>query len=147
MGVLMYIIAMVLRLAFSPILMVWGIIRRVHHGWTDNGFIGVYNALSDWFNELACAIDQFGNVLGMDTWNDLFAQDAITDYSRKERYPAGDRQQTISYFIGRNEHRGTLSRLGRFLNRILNFCEPDHARKALINGDSRMRNKVQNLDT
>jgi hypothetical protein len=71
----------------------------------------------------AIAIDQLGNRVCMELFNDIL----IT----KEGYRFGHVDETISSAMGRNVLTGTLSPLGKLLNRILNWLDKDHCVKSI----------------
>ena len=69
------------------------------------------NALADWLWRVALSNDQHGNVT-----NDKVLQLFLT---KKESFKFGDPDDTISYIVGRNKFRGTLTALGRGLANLL----------------------------
>jgi hypothetical protein len=72
---------------------------------------------------IAIAIDQMGNTILEDLFNDLL----IT----KEGYRFGDVRETVSSAMGKNKQKGTLTRLGRGLDAILEFFDENHSIKSI----------------
>ena len=81
------------------------------------------NALDKWMLKIAISIDQLGNVVGSVPFNFLFI--------KRDGVKFGGEDDTISYILGRNYHRGTLTRFGSFMARLLNKLERDHLDKAI----------------
>ena len=76
--------------------------------------------LKDYFFKIAQCIDQLGNVVDRELFNDVL----ITKDS-KDAF--GDNQETISSVLGKNLETNTLSKTGVWLNKILNLIQPNHA--------------------
>ena len=72
---------------------------------------------------IAIAIDQMGNKILEDLFNDLL----ITE----EGYRFGDVRETVSSAIGKNKVKGTLTRLGIALDAILEFFDENHSIKSI----------------
>jgi hypothetical protein len=79
------------------------------------------NALSVYFLELALAIDNAGNVLMQHVLNDLLL------IQNKKTYYFGNKLETISSVIGKNDLTNTLSKMGLTLNAFLHWVDKDHA--------------------
>jgi len=75
---------------------------------------------SDYFFKIAQCIDQLGNVIYRELFNDVL----ITTASKNA---FGDNQETISSVIGKNLEDNTLSKTGIWLNKILNLIQPNHS--------------------
>lgn len=68
--------------------------------------------------KIAVSIDQLGNVLMQHLLNLLWI--------RKDGYPFGNRDETISSVLGRNKKFGTLTVFGKGIDRILDTIDPNH---------------------
>lgn len=145
MGILLLILALAMKTLLSPVLLIYGLIRcamiGAKNGYAVRGvigiFVGAYLAIEDWLMELALSVDQMGNVMGMYLWNDMF---------RKEGgYDAGDRLDTISYFLGANKKKEKLTKLGKIASDTLGVIEENHVEKAYDIGNERLKNKLFNL--
>ena len=79
--------------------------------------------LHKYFLVVAIAIDQLGNVVMQDLFNDIM----IT----KDGYKFGNEDETISSVIGKNQLLGTLRFMGRLLNGLLNAIQPNHSVKSI----------------
>jgi hypothetical protein len=102
------IIARALQLVCSPILIVWGLIRSTQR-----------NEFLQWSNNLAIAIDRFGNCLGKYTWNDLLGDGF------------GNSKETISSRLGKNKVYETLKKCGKFVAKILDKLDKNHCIKSI----------------
>lgn len=110
----LFLVAILLCVVFAPIAIMYKIIKSVvlrKFGW-------------GWFKSLAYSVDQFGNVLAQDLFNDIFT----------DRYSChffGNPDETISSVIGKNKVKGTLTFAGEFLRWMLSLFEKDHSIKAI----------------
>jgi hypothetical protein len=98
-----------------------------------------FNALGDYFKRLAISVDQFGNA----SCATLFDICLI----KKGGYAFGNIDDTVSYILGRNYYRGTLSILGRIIVFILNVIDKDHVIKAVndkVESDQEALLRIQN---
>lgn len=80
--------------------------------------------LSDYFRRLAITLDILGNVLGGPVWNRIFLKEANV-------IVFGSRHDTMSFVFGMN--RNNLTRLGKFIVRILETIDPGHLNDAVLN--------------
>jgi hypothetical protein len=81
--------------------------------------------LSNYFWKFALALDQLGNVTCQYTLNLVFI--------KKDGVLCGNEDMTVSYVLGANKERGTLTMAGKGLCAILNKMEKDHVEKAVVN--------------
>lgn len=79
-----------------------------------------FKALNKYFHDIALAIDQLGNVV----MRDLFNQILITSKSGNK---FGDEDEVISSVLGKNQEYNTLSSLGKVVVKILDFIDPNHS--------------------
>jgi len=80
-----------------------------------------------YYYQIAFGFDQTGNVICRDLFNDWFLKNKLT---RKEY---GNPDVTVSHVTGVNEHKETLTFLGRLLAGVLNTIDPKHTEKARNN--------------
>jgi len=113
MGFILFIIASILKWAFSPLLYVYSSIRAAQS-----------KEWNSWHRVLAVSKDQHGNVLGKYFWNDTM----IKSYSH---HKFGHEDETMSSVYGKNERDGTLKPLGDWVNKNLNKVDPGHSIKAI----------------
>lgn len=145
MGIILLLLAIILKTILSPILIVYGFIRciilGIKSGYKTYGFwgifIGPYIEIEDWLMEFALSLDQMGNVMGMHLWNDMFR--------KKGGYNSGDRLDTISYFLGSNSKKNKLTKAGNVIVKILDTLDEDHSNKAYDIGNQRLKNKLEDL--
>ncbi|AOR29526.1 NUDIX hydrolase [Formosa sp. Hel1_33_131] len=93
----------------------WGIVASLWKRKFKNGL----NELSVWFYAWAISIDQLGNVVCKELFNDtLILHTGI---------PFGNPDETISSVLGKNKKANTLSKGGKGLDWILNKLDPNHS--------------------
>jgi 8-oxo-dGTP pyrophosphatase MutT (NUDIX family) len=109
-GILLFVISIVLLVITGPIGFVYGLL----HSLFTKGFRG----LGDYLLKIAISIDQLGNVLMQFLLNVLWI--------KKEGYKFGNRDETISSALGRNNKLGTLSGFGKVVDKFLDFIDPNH---------------------
>ena len=132
MGIILLLLAIILKTILSPILIVYGFIRciilGIKSGYKTYGFwgifIGPYIEIEDW-------------LMGMHLWNDMFR--------KKGGYNSGDRLDTISYFLGSNSKKNKLTKAGNVIVKILDTLDEDHSNKAYDIGNQRLKNKLEDL--
>ena len=112
MGVILFIIASVLKWFFTPIGYIYGFIRSI-----------TLKELSEWHRDLALSKDRYGNVLLKHLNNDISIS--------KEGYKFGNGKETMRSVYGKNKLKKTLLMLGRLVAKILNDIEKDHVEKAI----------------
>lgn len=86
-------------------------------------FINLYKRLDQQFLAIATSIDTSGNVV----CKDLFNLTLIT----KKGYLFGNRKETISSVLGKNQLEGTLSWCGKAIAFILNKIDKNHCFKSI----------------
>ncbi len=110
-GVLLLVISIVLLVTTGPIGFIYGLIVNLFSTWTRN--------VGEYFLKIATSIDQLGNVIMQHLFNLLLI--------KRTGYKFGNRKETISSAIGKNEEQKTLSGLGKFINSILNMIDRNHS--------------------
>lgn len=80
------------------------------------------NRLNDYAKAIAISIDQLGNVVLSNLFNDILI--------KRGGYPFGDPDETISKVLGVNKRLNNLTHLGKWLSNTLNKIDPYHVEKA-----------------
>jgi len=119
-GFVLFILASVLWLPLTVINIIVVMIRNVN----KHGFLRV---LDGYFYETAIDIDAFGNSNFRTLWNGLFQRNGV-------RF--GDRNETISSVLGKNQRDGTLTFLGRVLCFILDTIDKNHCKNSINDTES-----------
>ena len=81
--------------------------------------LGKLDKYSNYFRDLALSVDQLGNVIASPLFNFLLID--------SDGYKFGNIDETVSSALGKNNKRGTLNRLGKLLDAILNCLDKDHS--------------------
>ncbi len=76
--------------------------------------------------ELALVLDEAGNVVMQHLLNDILL------LKKRDTYYFGNKIETISSVIGKNELTSTLTGLGKALNAFLNFIDQGHSLNSII---------------
>jgi hypothetical protein len=111
MNLVFFLLAVVLGCILFPIGMIYTLVK--YSIWGKGSLL----------LRIAVAIDQIGNTILEDLFNDLL----IT----KEGYRFGDVRETVSSAMGKNKVRGTLTRTGRALDAVLEFFDDNHSIKSI----------------
>jgi hypothetical protein len=82
-----------------------------------------FKRLDNQFLAIATSIDASGNVVCMDLFNLLLKQ--------KTGYSFGNRRETISSVLGKNQRDGTLTKLGVFVAYVLDKIDKNHCFKSI----------------
>ena len=107
---LLVVVAFILFIIFAPI------------GWV---VALCFKGRKDYFWRVALSIDQTGGVICSQLFNLLLI---------KNGYRFGDPDKTISYVLGRNKLKGTLTDLGKALDWLLDLIDKEHTLKAVKSG-------------
>ncbi len=110
-GILLFLISILLLVITAPLGFIYGIL----HSLTTKGFRG----LGEYLLKIAISIDQLGNVMMQHLLNVLWI--------KKEGYRFGNRDETISSALGRNNQLGTLTGFGKAIDKFLDFIDPNHS--------------------
>lgn len=78
----------------------------------------VGKAHHSYFFECAFAVDILGNVMGQHLWNFIFI--------KNEGYKFGNRRETMSSVLGKNQRNNTLRWCGKTIVLILELFEKNH---------------------
>ena len=113
MGFLLFIISLILkRILELPMYLFGSVVALYKHEWNQ------YNT------DLAIATDQYGNGLSKYLFN-------LVLIKKTGVHKFGNIDETISSVIGKNKVAGTLTWLGKFVDKILDLLEKDHSIKAI----------------
>ena len=112
MGFLLNIIASVLKWVLQPAMFIIGLVVSLSR-----------REFNKWQMDLAYAKDVWGNVLIK------YVADFVL--IKKGGYRFGNKTKTISYVLGMNEIKGTLTIFGRILTNILNKLDKNHTQNAI----------------
>lgn len=118
MGIILTLLAILLSWILFPVGLLYTFIRLVFGVNIKEYFYHINKT----FYSIALSIDQLGNVVLQYLMNDfLITKDG-------ERF--GDPDRTISYVLGVNKRKNTLTYLGSIIVYILNTIDKDHVEKA-----------------
>lgn len=134
-GLTLLIIAVILTAIFTAISLIFDPIYYLVTLKWQSGF----NHLGGWFKKLAISVDQFGNASSATILNFLLRKKGGVDF--------GDEDDTISYIIGRNHYRNTLTFLGKIIRLILHLIDRHHVEKAVdkkVEADQEALLRIQN---
>ena len=110
-GVFLFLISVVLMLITGPIGFIYGIFYNL--------FTRGLSGMGEYFLKIALSIDQLGNVIMQHILNQFWI--------KKDGYPFGNRDETISSALGKNKALGTLTAFGKFIDQILDWIDPNHS--------------------
>jgi Zn-dependent protease len=82
------------------------------------------NNCNTYFYKMAQSIDQLGNVVCTNLFNDVLIK-------RQSVHKFGHEDETISSVLGKNKITNTLTTVGKWLATFLNKIEKDHVEKAI----------------
>lgn len=86
-------------------------------------FYVIFDGVSNLLFRVAVVIDMTGNVLGEEIFNDLLI--------KENGYKFGNRKETISSVLGKNQRDNTLSGVGVTLCNILDTIDKNHCMKSI----------------
>jgi hypothetical protein len=141
--ILLYIVAKLLYLVFAPIGFLYAIPRML----TRMNIRAAWAKLRQYFFAIAISIDQKGNVVMQELFNDILIRpkykrigfEHIPDkmnYVTIQPYLFGHEDETISSVLGKNKVKGTLTWCGHILERILHLIDPGHSEKSIEHDES-----------
>jgi hypothetical protein len=110
-GIVLFFISLFILFAVAPIAFTYAIIKPI------------FQIVSRLLYFLAYSIDQLGNVLASTLFDDTLIKG-------KNKYKFGNPDITISAVLGENKHRGTLTKAGVLLCKLLNWIDKDHVEKS-----------------
>jgi len=110
-GSLLFLISIILLVVTGP----FGFVYGLFHSLFTKGFKG----FGEYLLKIAISIDQLGNVLLQHLLNVLWIN--------KAGYKFGNRDETISSVLGRNNKLKTLTGFGKAIDRFLDAIDPNHS--------------------
>src|SRR5690554_4338064 len=110
-GILLFVISVLLFVVTVPFGFLYGLL----HGLLKKGITGI----GEYLLKVAISIDQLGNVAMQHPLNVLWI--------KKSGYKFGNRDETISSALGRNNKLGTLTTFGKFIDKFLDLIDKDHS--------------------
>ncbi|PCJ96260.1 MAG: NUDIX hydrolase [Flavobacteriaceae bacterium] len=110
-GLLLFFISIILIVITGSL----GFIYGVFYSLFTKGFSGV----GAYLLKITISIDQLGNVLMQHLLNSVWI--------KRNGYKFGNRDETISSALGRNNKLNTLTGFGKFIDKTLNTIERDHS--------------------
>lgn len=111
-GILLLVVSVLLSIATLPFGFLFGLIYTLF-----NGFI---KRMGEYSMEIATIIDQQGNVIMQHLLNLLWIKG-------DNKYTFGDRDETISSALGKNQDRNTLTAFGKAIVSLLDKIDPNHS--------------------
>lgn len=120
MGIFLYILATILTIILIPLGMIFGFLKTI---WKRQFF----KSLTDVdvkFLSMAVVVDYFGNIVCSELFNGILI-------TKNANHSFGNRKETISSVLGKNEKMGTLNFLGKRLCIILNKLDEGHTLESI----------------
>lgn len=109
---ILFIVSVLLSIIFVPLGFLYALFRK-------------FREFGKYLFQIAFTIDQSGNTIMQHFFNDVLIKEDGAKF--------GNPDETISSVMGRNQQKGTLRTLGKFLNWILNKIDPNHSIDAIGN--------------
>ena len=113
--ILLLVVAVVLLYLLLPIVCIYMLFKYLGGG---NGRV-----VKTWACKTARSIDVFANVEAQELFNDVLIKNG--------GYKFGNKLETISSVLGKNQRDGTLTRVGNGLRILLDKIEEDHCLKSI----------------
>jgi 8-oxo-dGTP diphosphatase len=111
-GIGLLVVSILLSIVTLPFGLVYGLLHTL--------FTGFIKRLGEYCMEIATIIDQQGNVIMQHLLNLLWIKG-------QNRYTFGDRDETISSALGKNQDRNTLTCFGKAIVWFLDKIDPNHS--------------------
>ena len=108
--IVLLLVAWALIVVLLPLVCVYMLLKRVVHG---NG-----RMIKVWAYKTARAIDVFGNSQASELFNDALIKEG--------GYKFGNKQETISSVLGKNERDRTLTWIGKIIRILIDVWNEDH---------------------
>lgn len=118
-GLLLFVVALLITIPFVALSLVVTPLKFILTLRLQSGL----DQLGAFFKRLAVSIDQFGNA----------ATASLLDFFliKPNGFKFGHEDDTVSYILGRNKYKKTLTLLGRFIVYVLHIIEFEHVEKAI----------------
>lgn len=115
-GMLLFLLSVALALITFPFGKLFGVVYQLY----KKGITGV----GDYYLELATIVDQMGNVLMQHLLNALWLKG-------EGKYLFGDRDETISSVLGKNQKADSLNAFGRWIANVLDRIDKNHSMNSI----------------
>ena len=126
-NILLAIILLIVAIFLFGVLLIpailWGIVASFWKRKFKNGT----NEIAKWFYAWALSIDQLGNVVCKELFNDALITPSGIEF--------GNPDETISSVLGKNKLNNSLTWLGKSLDWILNKLDPNHSINSIENNE------------
>lgn len=119
MGTALAFVALLMAFVLYPIGLIMSFVVNLYRRKWEFSF----RRLDDQFLAIATSIDTSGNVVCKDLFNLLLKQ--------KAGYNFGNRRETISSALGKNQRDGTLTKIGGFVVFVLDKIDKNHCLKSI----------------
>ena len=120
-SILLYLTAILLGIIIIPLGLLFGFIQALY----KRQWKLAPGRIKYKFLKMAEGIDCYGNIVCAELFNATLI--------RTEGYSFGNRKETISSVLGKNEAAKTLTSTGRIVCRILNSIQKDHSKISIDN--------------
>jgi len=117
---LLYIAIIILRFLLLP-----SIVVVLFVAFFRRKFSQAVTNIGNYLFKIAYSIDQLGNVVCSELFNLTLIK------YKKNSYKFGNPDETISSVLGKNKQRKTLTTLGKWLSKFLNFLDRNHVIKSI----------------
>ena len=113
--IFLLLVAFTLLIILFPIVIIYMLLKYL--------FTGKKRMITFWAKRTAISIDVFANIEASELFNDTLIKTG--------GYKFGNKQETISSVLGKNQVTNTLTRVGTGLRIILDWIEPGHCLLAI----------------
>lgn len=120
---LLFLISIMLGSILLPIGFVYAIIKTVILSIIKLDITVFISFVSDFFYAIAASIDQLGNVICAELFNDIMI--------KKGTYKFGHEDEKISSVLGKAKERNRLMLMGKWLSNLLDFIDKNHVIKSI----------------
>ena len=110
---------LIVSIILSVPLFIWGLFESIFKAFHKRKIGKGFGQLGDILRQMAISLDMFGNVIMKHAMNRML--------KTKDGYKFGNYDETISFVLGMNQIDGTLTKLGLWLSKKLDYFEEDHA--------------------
>lgn len=124
-SIVVFILAILLFTIFAPIGFLYTLIKLILNP----------KILFDWFWHMAVSIDQTGNTVCQELFNDTLIIDG---------YSFGNPDETVSGVLGKNKLSGSLTTFGKLLDNILEKLEKNHTILAIEEDENKKQYDINN---
>jgi hypothetical protein len=115
MGIILFIASLILTVIAAPVGLIYDIVKLC----IGVNLKGFYKRINSLFMTMAVSVDQFGNVVMSEMFNDILIYPT--------GYKFGKEDETISSVLGKNKLKNTLTETGSWLANFLDKLDPNHS--------------------